>query len=98
MITPDGSKVIVTKTVTGQADTTASVLEYSTRTGQVVATVAPPLTSLTPGPLCQELWTDPSGEQVMAWCQHGEKYDQGHVSPVTLYLHMNGTDILAFAW
>jgi hypothetical protein len=37
VIAPDGSKLIVTKTVTGQTDTTASVLEYSTRTGQVVA-------------------------------------------------------------
>jgi hypothetical protein len=44
------------------------------------------------------VWTGPSGEQVMAWCQHGEKYDRGQVGPVTLYLHMNGTDILAFAW
>ncbi len=34
----------------------------------------------------------------MTWCQHGEWYDRGRVRPVTLHLHMNGTDILPFAW
>jgi hypothetical protein len=105
VITPDGSKVMVTKAVVqgGSAGSqdgiyTDSVVEYSTRTGQALANVAPPLSTAFPGPLCVPLWTDPAGEQVVSWCQRGERYDQGRVSPVTLHLHMNGTDILGFAW
>jgi hypothetical protein len=42
-----------------------------------------------PGPLCEPLWTDPSGEQVVSYCGYGdqghdETYDNGHVSPVKL--------------
>ncbi len=74
------------------------VVEYSTRTGQALANVAPSLTTAFPGPLCVPLWTDPSGQRVVTWCQHGQWYDRGRVSPVTLHRHMNGTDILPFAW
>jgi hypothetical protein len=98
VLTPDGSKVMVTKAVAQGSLYTDSVVEYSTRTGQALANVAPPVTSGAPGALCVPLWTDPSGEQVMTWCQHGERYDRGHVSPDTVYLHMNGTDILPFTW
>ncbi len=89
---------MVTKAVAHNGSYTDSVVEYSTRTGQALANAAPPITTGFPGPLCEALWTDPSGEQVMAWCQHAERYDRGRVTPVTRHLHMDGTDILPFAW
>jgi hypothetical protein len=95
VITPDGSKVIVTKVAAQGGTFGDSVVEYSTRTGQALATVVPPVTMVYP---CQPLWTDPSGEQVVAWCVHGVWFDRGRISPITLHLHMNGTDIEAFAW
>ena len=83
MVTPDGSKVLLTREVSSGGDTSAAVIEVSTRTGQSVAIVTPVVGSLTPGPLCEPLWTDSSGEQVVSYCAHGEKYDRGHVSPST---------------
>jgi len=47
---------------------------------------------------CQPMWTDPSGKQVVSWCRGGVRYDQGRVNPITLYFHMNGTDLLGYAW
>jgi hypothetical protein len=98
VITPDGSTVIVPKAVQEGSVYTDSVVEYSTRTGQALASVAPPVSSAFPGTLCVPLWTDPSGEQVVTSCGHPEKYDHGHVTPITLHPPMNGTDILFFAW
>jgi hypothetical protein len=98
VLTPDGSRVMVAK---GEKEGSAyidSVVEYSTRTGRALATVAPPVSSSFPGTLCVPLWTDPSGEQVVTSCGHPEKYDHGHVTPITLHPPMNGTDILAFGW
>jgi len=108
VITPDGSAVMVTRQVclrvcSGTAEMssgvfTDSVVEYSTRTGRVIADVAPPVTSLFPGVLCVPIWTDPSGEQVASSCGHTELYDRGRVRPITLHIPMYGTDIVAFAW
>jgi hypothetical protein len=74
------------------------VVEYSARTGQALANVAPPVSSSFPGPVCVPLWSDPSGEQVITYCGHAEKYDRGHVSRITLYLPMYGTNTVGFAW
>jgi hypothetical protein len=100
LITADGSKVLVTKVLPGGQGYTDSVLEYSTRTGQALASVVPVLNTPDAGPPCVPLWTDPSGEQVMSFCAgHGEQYDRGHFSPVTLHLPMYGTNFgAAFAW
>jgi len=77
---------------------TDSVVEYSARTGQALADVAPPVSSSFPGALCVPLWTDPSGEQVITSCGHPEKYDHGSLTWITLHMPMNGTDILGFGW
>jgi hypothetical protein len=108
LITPDGSAVMVStsvclRTCSGYAEEqsgviTVSVVEYSTRTGRAIANVAPPVTSLYPGTLCVPVWTDPSGVQVVTSCGHPQWYDRGHVSRITAYMPMNGTDLLAFAW
>ena len=77
---------------------TDSVVEYSARTGQALADVAPPVSSSFPGALCVTLWTDPSGEQVITSCGHPQKYDHGSLTWITLHMPMNGTDILGFGW
>ena len=108
VITPDGSTVMVPKAVCvracGAAEVnpggvfTVSVVAYSTRTGQAIANVAPPVTSSFPGTFCEPVWTDPSGVQVVTSCGHPLWYDRGHVSRITAYFPMNGTDLLPFAW
>ena len=98
VITPDGSKVMVPKGTREGSVYTDSVVEYSTRTGRALASVAPPVSSAFPGTLCVPLWTNPSGEQVITLCGHAEKYDHGHVTQITLHPPMNGTNPLTFGW
>jgi hypothetical protein len=98
VLTPDGSKVMVPKGVLQGSIYTDSVVEYSTRTGQALANVALPVSSSFPGTLCVPVWTDPSGEQVVSSCGHPEKYDHGHVTPITAHWPMYGTDLQPFAW
>ena len=98
VITPDGSKVMTPKGTREGSVYTDSVVEYSTRTGQALANVAPPVSSAFPGTLCVPLWTNPSGEQVITLCGHFQKYDHGHVTRITMHPPMNGTNPLAFGW
>jgi hypothetical protein len=108
VVTPDGSAVIVPNSVCVRACGvyevnphgvfTNSVAEYSTRTGQMIAYVAPPVTSSFPGTLCEPVWTDPSGVQVVTSCGHPEWYDRGHVSRIPVYLPMYGTELMTFTW
>jgi hypothetical protein len=100
LMTPDGTKVLITKVVTRGQGYTDNVLEYSARTGQALASVVPVVNTPYAGPPCVPLWTDPSGEQVVSFCGgHGEQFDQGHVSRVTLHLPMYGLNFGAsFAW
>jgi hypothetical protein len=98
VLTPDGSKVMVAKGTRQGSVYTDSVVEYSTQTGQALASVAPPVRSQFPGTLCVPLWTDPSGAQVVSLCGHPEKYDHGRVTPITLHQPMYGTDVMAFGW
>ncbi len=100
LITPDGSKVLVTNVMARGQDYMDSVVEYSARTGQSLAAVVPGVSTPYAGPPCVPLWTDPAGEQVMSYCGgHGERYDRGHVSPVTLHLPMYGMNFAGpFAW
>jgi hypothetical protein len=89
LISADGSKIFAT--YYGDAGqygpTTGEVEEYSVRTGQLIAMVTPRIhaTGLTGGePLfCQALWADPSGRQVVSYCNQvgssGAYLFDGHV-------------------
>ena len=70
LITPDGSKVLATNIILG-AGVTTTIEEYSARTGQALAAVTPPVTTPKGNQTCVPLWTDPSGEQVAAFCGQG---------------------------
>jgi hypothetical protein len=100
LLTPDGSKLLVTRVVAAGQNYTDSVLEYSVRTGQRLAQVIPTLRTPYGGPPCVALWTDPSGEQVISFCgEHGELYDHGHLSRITLHPPMYGLNFATqFAW
>jgi prolyl-tRNA editing enzyme YbaK/EbsC (Cys-tRNA(Pro) deacylase) len=100
LITPDGSKVLVTRVVAVGENYADSVVEYSARTGQRLADVMPTIRTPYTGPPCVPLWTNPSGEQVISFCGgHGEHYDHGHLSQVTLHPPMYGMNFGAlFAW
>jgi hypothetical protein len=107
VLTPDGSAVLVSKSVCLRACSPAveqsgvitdSVVEYSTRTGQILAYAAPPVTSSFPGTVCLPLWTDPSGVQVVSSCGHPEEYDRGRVGPIRVYIPMYGTNVVSFGW
>ena len=100
LLTPDGSKMLVTRVVTEGQDYADSVVEYSASTGQRLADLMPTIHTPYGGPPCVPLWTDPSGEQVISFCGgHGERYDDGHLSRVTLHPPMYGMNFgAAFAW
>ncbi|MGH3229046.1 MAG: hypothetical protein ACRDOA_10780 [Streptosporangiaceae bacterium] len=100
LMTADGSKVLVTIVVGVGQDYADTVVEYSARTGQPLAEVMPTIRTPYAGPPCVPLWTDPSGEQVISFCGgHGERYDQGYISRVTLHPPMYGMNFGAlFAW
>ncbi|HEY1319337.1 MAG TPA: hypothetical protein VGF32_03785 [Streptosporangiaceae bacterium] len=100
LITPDGSRVLVTRTVGPNEHYTDSVLEYSVRTGRQLAQVIPTVRTPYAGPPCVPLWTNPSGKQVISFCGgQGERYDHGRLSRVTLHPPMYGLNFgAAFAW
>jgi hypothetical protein len=100
LLTPDGSKLLVTRVVAAGKNFTDSVVEYSVRTGQRLTQVIPTLHTPYGGPPCVALWTDPSGEQVISFCgEHGELYDHGHLSRITLHPPMYGLNFATqFAW
>ncbi len=114
LVTPDGSAILVDRTLVSarssgnyhpgssgnfqQVDYTGSVAEVSTRTGQVLAVVTSAVTTQFPGVVCVPLWTDPSGEQVVTSCVHPELYDRGHVRPIRVYIPMYGTNVVSFGW
>jgi hypothetical protein len=100
LITPDGSRVLVTKVVGPDGDYTDSVVEYSVRTGEQLARVIPTVRTPYAGPPCVPLWTNPSGKQVISFCGgHGERYDHGRLSRVTMHPPMYGMNFgAAFAW
>jgi len=98
VITADGSKVLVTRAIQDGSRYTSSVAEYSARTGQLLATPAPPVTSGFPGKVCVALWSSPSGGRVVSFCGPYERYDHGRVSTITIHPPRYGTNLLAFAW
>ena len=68
--------------------------------GRQLAQVMPTVRTPYAGPPCVPLWTNPSGKQVISFCGgHGERYDHGHLSRVTLHPPMYGMNFgAAFAW
>ena len=100
LITPDGSKMLVTRVVAVGQNYADTVVEYSARTGAALAAVMRTIRTPYAGPPCVPLWTDPSGEQVVSFCGgHGELYDHGHLSRVTLHPPMYGMNFgTLFAW
>lgn len=100
LLTADGSKVLLTRTVGPSGHYTDNVLEYSLRTGQRLAALAPTLHTPYPAPPCLPLWSNPSGQQVISFCGgHGERYDHGRLSRITLHPPMYGMNFGAeFAW
>lgn len=114
VVTPDGSAILIDRTLVSagssgsyhpgssgnsqQVDYTGSVAEVSTRTGQVLAVVASPVTMPFPGPVCVPLFTDPSGVQVVTSCVHLEIYDRGHIGSIRVYTPMYGTLVAPFGW
>jgi hypothetical protein len=98
VITADGSKVLVTRAIQQGSRYTDSVAEYSVRTGKFLADVAPPVTTGFPGQLCVTLWSSPSGGRVVSFCGRYERYDHGHVTPITIHPPRYGTNLVAFAW
>lgn len=101
LLTADGSRLLLTRT-TGTLETyyTNNLLAYSVRTGQRLAALAPTIRAQGAGPPCVPLWSNPSGQRVISFCGgHGEKYDHGHLSRITLHPPMYGTNFGApFAW
>jgi hypothetical protein len=100
LITPDGSRLLATRTVGPDEHYTDRVVEYSVRTGRQLAQVIPTVRTPYAGPPCVPLWTNSSGQQVISFCGgHGERYDHGHLSRVTLHPPMYGMNFGApFAW
>ena len=100
LLTGDGSAVLLTRTVGPNEHYTDNVLEFSVRTGQLRASLAPTLHTPYPAPPCVPLWSNPSGKQVISFCGgHGERYDHGRLSRVTLHPPMYGMNFGApFAW
>jgi hypothetical protein len=100
LLTPDGSKVLVTMVVAVGQNYADTVVEYSVRTGEALAKMMRTIRTPYAGPPCVPLWTDPSGEQVISFCGgHGERYDHGYLSRVTLHPPMYGMNFGAlFAW
>lgn len=101
LLTADGTRLLLTRT-TGTLETyyVNNLLAYSVRTGQRLAALAPTIRAEGAGPPCVPLWSNPSGQQVISFCGgHGEKYDHGRLSRITLHPPMYGTNFGAdFAW
>lgn len=100
LLTADGARILLTRTVGALGNYTNNLGEYSVRTGRRLAALAPTIHAPGAGPPCVPLWSDPSGQQVISFCgEHGERYDHGRLSRITLHPPMYGTNFGAvFAW
>jgi hypothetical protein len=68
LLTPDGSKVFATAVSGLPGNPGAEVVEFSARTGQLLAVVSPRAGESGMGTSCLALWTDPSGDRLTAEC------------------------------
>jgi hypothetical protein len=86
-ITLDGSKVFAVAGISsGQAGTETAVLEFSARTGRLLAAVTPWIDMSGMGNYCLTLWMDPSGEHLTAYCNDWYTIDNGRYTRVDLRL------------
>lgn len=90
LITPDGSKVFATMVSGVPMNPMAEVVEFSARTGQALGAVTPPAGESGPGQWCGALWTDPSGQHLLAACgvpPGGQgRVDNGHFTRMNLHV------------
>jgi hypothetical protein len=91
LITPDGSKVFATMVSGVPANPVAEVVEFSARTGQPLGAVTPPAGESGTGQWCGALWTDPSGQHLLAACggipPGGQgRVDNGHFTRMNLHV------------
>ena len=91
LITPDGSKVFATMVAGEPLNPTAEVVEFSARTGQALGAVTPPVGESGMGQWCGALWTDPSGQHLLAACGGlplgGQgRIDNGHFTRMNLHV------------
>jgi hypothetical protein len=91
LITPDGSKVFATMVSGVPVNPMAEVVEFSARTGQASGAVTPPAGESGMGQWCGALWTDPSGQHLLAACGDvppgGQgRIDNGHFTRMNLHV------------
>jgi hypothetical protein len=91
LITPDGSKVFATMVSGVPVNPMAEVVEFSARTGQALGAVTPPVGESGTGQWCGALWTDPSGQHLLAACggvpPGGQgRIDNGHFTRMNLHV------------
>ncbi len=91
LITPDGSKVFATMVAGEPLNPMAEVVEFSARTGQALGAVTPPVGESGMGQWCGALWTDPSGQHLLAACggvpPGGQgRIDNGHFTRMNLHV------------
>jgi len=68
LLTADGARILLTRTVGALGNYTNNLGEYSVRTGRRLAALAPTIHAPGAGPPCVPLWSDPSGQQVISFC------------------------------
>ena len=75
-VSPDGSTLFATYV----GPVKVAIVQFSVRTGRMVREVLPSVRHGIRGPLCQVLWSDPSGRRVAAACGSDGDLEQGIVS------------------
>jgi hypothetical protein len=82
VITADGSKILVSYDVLMNPFPASYVGEFSVRTGKLLANVLPASSGDFGGEVCQAVWTDASGRQVVSSCSNGagDMLYNGHTS------------------
>lgn len=91
LITADGSRVFATMVSGVPVNPMAEVVEFSARTGQALGAVTPAAGESGTGQWCGALWTDPSGQHLLAVCggvpPGGQgRIDNGHFTQMNLHV------------
>jgi hypothetical protein len=91
LITADGSRVFATMVSGVPMNPMAEVVEFSARTGQALGAVTPAAGESGTGQWCGALWTDPSGQHLLAACGDvppgGQgRIDNGHFTRMNLHV------------